>query len=295
MLITTLSYKEDKDGLSDDIVLMINHFKNRGIKIGISEKISKDIHFLNLYTDEEVDIDNYNNSLYYYIARIIYGVILEEYERQELSAYIEENFFFLDGEELKNAKNSCLVALKGEEISEKNISILNIKSEIIKKILECLKENNSFNLDGFILFRRKEIFNDFRKILESVIENLVIEKEYDEFIKLLKHFIEMEDPKLPEVNIIIKNDGGFKITDEKGKSILSKLLQNINEICIAENPTTEDMVISSLISCAPQRIIIHCRENIKNKEVIETIEKIFGNRVTFCETCNLCKRIKRGC
>lgn len=80
-----------------------------------------------------------------------------------------------------------------------------------------------------------------------------MEKEYNEFIKLLKYFIEMEDPKLDRVDIIIKKDGSFKVVDEKGKDILDKLIQNMNDMFMIENSNMYDMLISGLITTAPKK------------------------------------------
>jgi putative sporulation protein YtxC len=295
MLITTLSYKEEREELNQDFINMINYYKNKGINLGISEKINRNMHFLDLYTDEDIYVNNYRKSLYYYMAKIIYGALLSEFDKEELQNYIQDNFFLLNQEEEKEIEENCLNALKGEEISEKSIHSLNIKNQITDKIISCLNENSQFNLDGFIQFRKKEIYSDFKMMLENVIEEYFIEKEYNEFVKLLKYFIEMEDSKLEQVDLIIKKDGSFKVVDEKGRDMTDKLLENINDLCMIENSSMDDMIMSGLITAAPKKIIIHCRENCINAEILETILKVFGDRVKFCDSCKLCSRIKRKC
>lgn len=295
MLITTLSYKEEREELNQDFINMINYYRNKGINLGISEKINKNMHFINLYTDEDIYINNYRKSLYYYMAKIIYGALLSEFSKEELQNYIQDNFFFLNQDEEKEIENNCLNALKGDEISEKNVHSLNIKNQITDKIICCLNENCQFNLDGFIQFRKKEIYTDFKMMLENVIEEFFIEKEYDEFVKLLKYFIDMEDSKMEQVDIIIKKDGSFKVVNEKGKDIIEKLFENISDLGMIENSSNEDMIMSGLITAAPKKIVIHCRENSINNEILETILKVFGERVRFCDSCKLCSRIKRRC
>lgn len=295
MLITTLSYKEEREELNQDFINMINYYKNKGINLGISEKINRNMHFLDLYTDEDIYVNNYRKSLYYYMAKIIYGALLSEFDKEELQNYIQDNFFLLNQEEEKEIEENCLNALKGEEISEKSIHSLNIKNQITDKIISCLNENSQFNLDGFIQFRKKEIYSDFKMMLENVIEEYFIEKEYNEFVKLLKYFIEMEDSKLEQVDLIIKKDGSFKVVDEKGGDMTDKLLENINDLCMIENSSMDDMIMSGLITASPKKIIIHCRENCINAEILETILKVFGDRVKFCDSCKLCSRIKRKC
>ena len=41
-------------------------------------------------------------------------------------------------------------------------------------------------------------------------------------------------------------------------------------------------------SNSPQRIRIHCIDNCRNKELVETIKNVFLDRVECYEECNIC-------
>ena len=45
----------------------------------------------------------------------------------------------------------------------------------------------------------------------------------------------------------------------------------------------EDILISGLITSAPKNINIYGKENCTNKEFLDTIENVFGDKVVFCE------------
>ena len=45
----------------------------------------------------------------------------------------------------------------------------------------------------------------------------------------------------------------------------------------------EDILISGLITSAPKNITIYGKENCTNKEFLDTIENVFGDKVTFQE------------
>ena len=62
-------------------------------------------------------------------------------------------------------------------------------NEIIDKIKVCIEENNEFNINGFLLFRMKDLRLNIEVLIDRVIENYIIDKEYEEFIRLLKYFV----------------------------------------------------------------------------------------------------------
>ncbi|HAG43520.1 MAG TPA: putative sporulation protein YtxC, partial [Clostridium sp.] len=58
--------------------------------------------------------------------------------------------------------------------------------------------------------------------------------------------------------------------------------------------SSEDLIISGLITSAPKKIVIHCVENSRNKELIETIKNVFVERVEFCNDCAKCTQLKNN-
>jgi putative sporulation protein YtxC len=122
----------------------------------------------------------------------------------------------------------------------------------------------------------------------------MVDKEYNEFIKLLKYFVELQDSKIEKVNIMIQNDGSYKIQDGYGKDIMSQLFSDLSEVQYTGAVSIEDMLISGLITNAPSKLTIHGVENCSNKEIIETIKSVFEDRVSFCNSCDMCEAVKAG-
>ncbi|MBS5824887.1 MAG: putative sporulation protein YtxC, partial [Clostridium argentinense] len=120
------------------------------------------------------------------------------------------------------------------------------------------------------------------------------EKEYNEFIKLLKYFVDVQESKINEVNILIDKDGNYVVRDEFENDILSNLVNELYDSRISSKVSSEDLIISGLITSAPKKIVIHCVENSRNKELIETIKNVFGERVQFCNNCSRCIEYKNN-
>ena len=111
---------------------------------------------------------------------------------------------------------------------------------------------------------------------------------------MLKYFVEIQESKIEKVNIIIDGEGNYSIVDIDKKDIFSEFMKEIIECKVDNEVKMEDIIISGLITNAPKSVVIHGKENCINKEFINTIENVFGNKVSFCKDCNLCaeKQVK---
>ena len=231
-----------------------------------------------------------------YISNILYKIVLNEYKEKEMLGYLTENYFFLKQEEILEVEEEIMkVFLESKSLKFDNlIYCLNKVNNIIEKIKSCLEENLEININGFIRFRMKELREDIEDIIDKVIESYMVEKEYKEFIKLLKYFVEIQESKIEEINIVISEDGNYSIIDRNKNDIFNEFMKELIECKLDSDVKMEDIIISGLITNSPKSIIIHGKSNCVNKEFIDTIEKVFENKVIFCEGCILCveKQVK---
>ena len=66
------------------------------------------------------------------------------------------------------------------------------------------------------------------------------------------------------------------------------------EVKFDSTENKEELIISTMITYAPKKVIIHCADNCKNKELLQTISKVFVDKVYYCDECQLCEKIKKG-
>lgn len=293
MLLLTVVYNDDREDIIDGINKVREYFRYKNINIGISESIDSNTHFVKIYCDEEIS-PKLLNVFNIHMANILYNVVIEEFYKKDILSFLSDTYFFLKFDEIKDIKQSSLDALRGEEriIDENSIYCMNKKNTVIDKIVECISENKEININGFITFRMKELKEDLEAIIDKVVEKYMVDKEYNEFIKLLKYFVEVQESKIGKINLIIDNGGEYSVQDEDGNDITSKLFNDLSDLRYKESTNMEDMLISVLITNAPEKVTIHCVENCKNSELIDTIEKVFTDRVNFCNDCKVCKKIK---
>lgn len=282
MLLIKLAYDEQHD-ISQDIQQIRLFLKEKGIIVGICESIENGISIDRIVCDDDVYDEKLQSLIDLYCSNILYRVSIKEYKQKEFFEYMTENYFCLSSDEIIEVEYKCMKVLISENIlfDEYNIYCLNIINEIVEKIKECIKETHQINIEGFIRFRMKDIASKIEMIIDKVVESYMIEKEYNEFIKLLKYFVNIQDSKIESVEIILDDDGEYKILDENGNDIFLNFTQDLSDLSFRANTNVEDVIISGLITNCPRRILITNKENCKNKEFVDTIVNVFGERVEF--------------
>lgn len=298
MILLSIGYnKKSRDiysGLSD----LCRFFKDKGMNIAIVENDIGNMHNIKcILRDSENDIklfDDYRDMFYLYASNIIYDFISKEYELSLIDKIIKENYSYLNSEDLNEIKKRCMSVIMGLGVfnAENILTTINRKNSMIKKIEEFLQESSEIILDGFITFRLKEMNTELKVIVDGVVEEYVLEKEYSEFIKLLKYFVEIQESKYDLINIIINEKGEYIIEDEKGGNITKEFFEDFDIDNLKGEINKHDMLISALITCAPKKIIVHGVENAQCEETIETIKSIFLDKLNFCAICDMCKPFK---
>jgi len=294
VLLLTIVFEKDYQDIVDELRQMKEYFDEKDTFIGISESLELGTHFIKIFCSEKDYSIKLVNKFNLYISNIIYKIVIKEFCYDEIYHYLVDTYFFLRYDELKEISNRTLEILRNEEVinDEDMIYCLNKKNAIINKIKGCVEENKEINIKGFITFRLKELKGELEAIIDRVVEKFMAEKEYNEFIKLLKYFVEVQESKIDLINIVITSDGSYIIKDREGKDIIDQLLSDLSDARYSDSITVEDLIISGLITYCPEKIIIHNEKNSKNREVIDTITKVFEDKVEFCHNCKMCNNVK---
>jgi putative sporulation protein YtxC len=224
---------------------------------------------------------NVSNALADYIIRC--------YEEKLIKRIVNSNYCYFSQMERKDILKEALIVIKNEDKSFLN-TLLQIRRRniIVKSFMEYFESSNDIILDGFINFRLKDYIKDLEEIVEKAVDSFLMEKEYREFIRLLKYFVDIQEPKYENIHIIVNNDGKYTLLDERREEITNECIKEyLNEISEGEI-NYDDLLVSSLITLAPKKLIIHGIMYFKNKELLETIRNIFYKNVTICNGCSIC-------
>jgi len=296
MLLLTVVYNRSMEYIIDEINEMKKCFKDKKTTLDISECIIEGTHFVKFFCDDDNLSDSSIKTFNFNVANILYKIVTVEFCRKGINSFLADTYFFLQNDEIKRVKPKIQEALLSEgPISGPNmVYCINRKNKIVDKITRCIEENDEINISGFLTFRTKELNVDLECIADKVVEEYMVEKEYNEFIKLLKYFVEIQESKVDEVNILIEKNGDYYLRDENGNDLVGNMITELTDVKFDSKESQEELIISTMITSAPKKIIIHCAEHCKNKELLKTISKVFGERVHFCNRCTECKKIKKG-
>lgn len=218
------------------------------------------------------------------ISNFLARLMIKDYEREFMSIVLKE--YFIDFSNFE--KQIILDKAQKSIVSFNNFYLEKI---FVKKITKHLLEFNNISLEGFLQFRVPEYRRIVQMILSNAIEELLVEQEYNEFIELIKFYINASPSDINLLHIKVNCDGSFSLYDFKK----SEILFSNNQMELTEKILTEsDKLLSILISTAPKRIIWHDNSKIDNKSLINTIKEIFGERFSECIGCEFCSSEKNN-
>lgn len=280
MLLMKLAY-EGEEAFIDNIQEVRELLKSKGIIIGISESIEKNTHFVKIFCDDKDYNEKLQNNIYLYISNVIYKIIMETFRQREMLEYLTENYFFLNHEEIMDIDNEITKVMFQRNVirDETSVYCLNRINSMIENIKSFLKETGYVNINGFIRFRMKSMISTIEEIIDKLVDKYMVEKEYNEFIKLLKYFVDIQECKIEEIDLKILNNGLYEIKNGLGEDVFKEFLNEIKDN-VEDNPINmEDIIISGLITNAPKKIKIFNEVKCNNKEFLNTIKSVFGERV----------------
>ncbi len=224
-----------------------------------------------------------------YISNALADYIIRQYEERLLTRIINGNYCYFNSVERKEILSRALNIIRNEDKTLIN-SIFQIRRRnvIVRRLMDYFENSNNIILDGFVNFRLKEYIKDLEEVIDKAVDDFLMDREYKEFIRLLRYFVDIQEPKIDTVHVIVAYDNRYVLLDETKKEITNECVQEyVNEI--AEGDINyDDLLVSSLITFAPRKIMIHCSGQFRNKELLETIKNVFSGRVVLCQGCDVC-------
>lgn len=255
--------------------------------LDIEEKKAGNLLFLNYISDCEYDsrtIGPVREKLHGYIADTVSEIILEDLQSQMVEKIIQDEYFYFGREERNKILQDAMAIMWGGNPTVCSEAIRSRwRSRVWERVMEHLENNDEMVLDGFIRFRLKDFRHELEEAVDRAVDDLLIEKEYSEFIKLLRYFVEIQEPKVEEVHVVMGENNKYILLDSRLRIINNDLLEDLAKEISHKEISHDDLLISSLITIAPKKIIIHESDRIRNKELLNTINNVFSGKVTLSQ------------
>lgn len=234
---------------------------------------------------------HYNGSdisgFYNVLSNILCKCIIDVYEPIIIRNIILLEYFYFDISDIKKIERNCyeLLGIAYPNSCHFNIYKSDNNFDDRKLVLEniisrYIKSNKSIVLDGFVKFRIKSYIKYIEDSVDNSVNQFVVDKEYNDFIKLIKLYIESK-PASSDTIYLVYNNGESTLLDENkeiihcDKTILDS--SYLSDISFSSN----DYTLNSLLFLLPQRLIINLYS--PEDEFITTLKLIFSDRVIIKE------------
>lgn len=241
-----------------------------------NKSFSKYENFIMHYLED--DTESFDNI----VCDIVTNIIIDFYEEKIIKRIINVNYFYFETNEKLLIYDNCLNFLneQREEIFE----------DLFVNIKEYIQENKRIYIEGIVNFRLNNYIKRIDNIVDLGVNQYIIEKEYKEFISLLKIYVNSSNSNTRLIHLVYMNGESILLDEEKN---FIKLENNINTIQYLSDISfsSNDIALNTLLSILPSKIEIHIID--KNDEFINTLKLIFEDRVKICNDCNICRTYRK--
>ena len=222
----------------------------------------------------------------YYLANVLAETILWQWEEKHVRKILLNKYRF--------KRSECNLIL-GKALDYLNngsgrASRAHRKTQLVTQILINLESAALFDVEGFLQFRAINYKRELDDIISYVVDEYVLQREYIEFIELLKHFVDRQASRLYTLHVIINCQGNFQLYNDLGEKVTNQYLDDHTLDSGNGEFTYEDLLISALIAVAPHQLVLHIRYE-GYQDTLQTIRQVFQERVSYCQGCEICDRL----
>lgn len=271
-----------KTNNSKSLDYLLNELKYADIK-NICFSTNKFKHYKNIiihYTGTD------NSYFYSKISYLLSFFVIDEIEDSLLKKCISKNYFYFN-----NAEKNKILEICYDLLSENYYDWFDKKfKSIYNSFLSYISKNKSIVLEGFINFRLQKYLSILDDFINESVNSYIIEKEYLEFISLLKLYVNSQQSNIDIVHLVYNSFDSILLDEQKNIIDTSDNLFNarfLSDISFSSH----DYALNTLLTLVPKKIYIHLIDNCIDN-FINTLQLVFENRIQLCLDCDICKLYK---
>lgn len=209
------------------------------------------------------------------VGRVLAEYTLTEHETRQLRHYFQALQADDDPIEADSLIAEAVALLDGEPDPEtfwRGRGRERRLRKLTKRYAAYLAEHDALHVDGFIRFRLADYAREVKEAAETVWEEQRMERQYEEFMSLLKSMVDWQQTGIPAVHVLHAGGHAFRLLDEDMRPLDREGLAEAG----AEGDEEESTLVSRLLAVSPGQLHIHTPE--PDSQVIRTLIGIFGDR-----------------
>ena len=245
------------------------------------------------------EFKNYKNIIIHYqgdkidefldqISSILSYLVIDEFEENILKRIIFKNFFYFNELEKQKILENCF-SISADDFSD----IFNKKFNCLKECFyNYLNNHKSIVLCGFINFRLTKYYEILEEIVDEAVNIFIVEKEYLEFISLLRLYVNSQKSEVNVIHIVYTDKNAILLDENKNIINISDDISKVKYLSDISF-STNDYILNTLLNLLPKEVYVHITQNCID-EFINTLSLIFENRLKICNDCNICRLYKKN-
>lgn len=265
--------------------------QEEGVNIRIGQSYRGSFTFLDCSLDSAPGTPSQAGTiLRHYVASALSDVIVERWEQELIRRTIRGTYYYFSHDEQDLIARYTGRNLAGDAGPVENTQLykVNRKAQILHRLSDYLESADELVVEGFVTFRLRDYIEEVEDAVDRAVDDFLMEREYREFVRLLKYFVDVQEPRIDHVHVLIRPGGSFKLVDDQGCAIKSEYLEEFVVEMVESEVNYEDLLISALITLAPRSVTVHADTVAERDESIDTIKGVFGDRVRMCYGCEAC-------
>lgn len=219
------------------------------------------------------------------LAQAVASLLTGQWEEQLISKIISDNYYFFQQGEDESVKQRARQILATAAADR--------QSKVVGSLLTYLQENSYLNLDGFVNFRLSDYLGQLEEAVDKAVDEYLVDKEYEEFMRLLRYFVANQEPRVEMVQVFLSSPGVFQVYDSED-AVLTNVRQGGLRVELRQQEVNyEDVLISALITIAPRNILLHVGGASELETTVNTLRKVFAEKLELCPGCPRCRQRRR--
>jgi putative sporulation protein YtxC len=200
-------------------------------------------------------------------------LILDHLRRHWIRRFLWVYYAFFDLVEQR------VISDRAWEILGDKLEVEKIHEQTALCVYDWVEDSTELIVDGFTRFRLPWFWIMLQEAVDQSVDVFLLEKEFNEFIRLLRYFVDMQEPRTSVVHILPGVSNSVELVDGAGNTVQQEYVEQTAYYF-------EDLIVSALVNMAPRRIIIHVSQQ---SDIVNIISKVFTERVRVCTGCPLCQ------
>lgn len=217
------------------------------------------------------------------LAQGLTEFLLEDWFSHWLRSLIRRHYPYFEFDE-----QSALLAYAATRLTA-NRGAIEARTALVKhRIEDFLADHHHVVVEGLATFLLKDVGREMEDAIDLAVDDLLMENEQREFVRLLRNFLSLQSPRVGEVHVFYRGSRFF-IEDGDGHPAGLDIVQELMAGLPSEAPQ-DDLLLSALLTLAPRRIHLH--RGPTEEDAKRTLAQVFEERLDICHGCaaSRCRR-----